>query len=513
MKSRIVLSLVFCLLLAGSLSAENVVFTGAIDNLWTNPENWDLGRLPGAEDTARINGASLLLDSPVPTIQRINMRTGGSLLQLVDGAYLEVTIDGIVISLNGGTVDNRDIMELLGGVLDCHGNFRVADDGAALLVIDNDAVVNQLDAEFRVGHDNGGDGIVELRGGTLNILSDNGLPLNFRDRETKDAKAHMDFSGGVMTMAYSDERLAYINDHIDDGTITAYYNFPRNLEDYAFDPNNTVGTVVVESVDHDADEALDSLIVKGLHPMAPGPEDGADVVPGTVTLNWTLPDPCVPGQSVPVDVYFTDDYQALKSFFDPEAIRIIGNQNATSATVQVQPKTRYYWAVDTYQGTDNDPVWGPIFQFYADNIAPVVRTIPDVTTWLDNGSAVAAIGGIVTDADATTVAWTVVSEPFEGAASIAAPDQVEATVTLSALGTYVLQLEADDGEKQGTDTLTLTVYANSCLAAQSSPDYVPFAGDIDGDCDVDQDDLDLLMADWLNCNALGTCDPNDPNGL
>ena len=124
---------------------------------------------------------------------------------------------------------------------------------------------------------------------------------------------------------------------------------------------------------------------------------------------------------------------------------------------------------------------------------------------------VVAIGGTVTDADATTVAWAVVTEPNQGDAVIAGADQIDASVTLSALGTYVLQLEADDGEKLGADTLTINVYANSCLAAQSSPDYVPFAGDIDGDCDVDQDDLDRLMADWLKCNSLDVCDPNVPD--
>ncbi len=56
----------------------------------------------------------------------------------------------------------------------------------------------------------------------------------------------------------------------------------------------------------------------------------------------------------------------------------------------------------------------------------------------------------------------------------------------------------------------ISVFADSCLAAQSLPDYVALAGDIDGDCDVDQDDLDLLMADWLRCVALGECDPNVP---
>ena len=45
MKSHIVLSLVFSLLLTGSLSASTN-FTGGIDNLWSNPLNWTKVPLP-----------------------------------------------------------------------------------------------------------------------------------------------------------------------------------------------------------------------------------------------------------------------------------------------------------------------------------------------------------------------------------------------------------------------------------------------------------------------------------
>ncbi len=76
------------------------------------------------------------------------------------------------------------------------------------------------------------------------------------------------------------------------------------------------------------------------------------------------------------------------------------------------------------------------------------------------------------------------------------------------MGAYVLQLEANDGELTGSDTLTVNVYADSCLAAQSLPGYEPLVGDLDSDCDVDQDDMDLLMENWLKCVALGECDPN-----
>ena len=425
MKSRIILSLVFSLLLAGSLFAANNIFTGAVDNLWSNPNNWSEGRVPDASNTARIqNGVFCVVDYAAPPIDHINIRTGGNVLQLVDGAHL-VSNDWAVISLNGGTPENRDVMEILGGVFDCHSHFRVADDGAALLVIDYDGVFNLHDVEFRVGHDTGGDGIVELRGGSLNLLDGvNALPLVFRNGTN--SKAHIDFSGGVMKQAYSDVRLAYVNDHVADGTITAY---------------NGVGTIITETTEDGI------LVVKGLHPLSPAPEDGGSVMPGNITLNWILPDPCTPGEAVAVDVYFTDDLQSLEQFIDPAAIRVVNNQAVNSIVVQAQPKTRYYWAVDSYVGSAADPVFGPIFSFVADNIPPRVNTSADVVTWLQDGSSTGNLDGTVTDNDAYTVQWTVVSEPDDPNnpdALIADLSAEDTTITLSAVGEYVLQLEATE---------------------------------------------------------------------
>jgi hypothetical protein len=493
MKSRIVLGMLIALLVAGSLSADTK-FTGAVSDLWSNPDNWSAG-LPDPADKIQFNGDTLcILDYDAGLVKNNAMEGGVTThLQLIDGAVLSVT-EWTIIGY-AGSPEEPHTLEILGGVYNGghpdapnNGRIYVGRAGTALLIIDHSGRVNLLHQDIQVGQGDGGDGTIELRGG---ILDCGARRLILQPSAT--ATAHVDFSGGTLKERYSQANLAELSGWIESGMITAY---------------DGAGTVIVASVDEDNDATLDTLVVKGLHPLTPSPEDGSNIVPGSVTLSWTLPDPCVPGQAVPVDVYFTDNLQALKDFIDPAAIRIASQQTLTSKVVQVQPKTRYYWAVDTYQGTDHDPVWGPIFEFYVDNLAPEVKTDADVTTWIDDVSVDVAIGGVVTDADATTVAWTVVSEPGEGTAVIANPGQISTTVSLNSVGTYVLQLEADDGEKQGTDTLTINVYADSCLAAQSLPDYVPLVGDLDQDCDVDQDDLDLLMANWLECVALGDCDPN-----
>ena len=186
----------------------------------------------------------------------------------------------------------------------------------------------------------------------------------------------------------------------------------------------------------------------------------------------------------------------------------------TSAVVTTDAKQRYFWAVDTYPAGAEEPNLGPVFDFYADNLAPAVDAGDDVTTWLDNGSVDVALAGVVTDSDPTTSVWTVVSQPDDPNlpdAVIVDPAALDTTATLSAIGAYVLQLEAEDGEYQTADTVTINVYSDSCEAAKSLPDYVPLVGDLDEDCDVDQDDMDLLMQNWLECVALGECDPNVPD--
>jgi len=59
--------------------------------------------------------------------------------------------------------------------------------------------------------------------------------------------------------------------------------------------------------------------------------------------------------------------------------------------------------------------------------------------------------------------WSVVEQPSDAdptlpGAVIVDPTAEQTTVTVSAEGTYVLQLEAYDGEYTGSDTMTINVH-------------------------------------------------------
>jgi hypothetical protein len=486
MKLRIVLALSISLLAAGSLHAATVTFTGAINELWSTPDNWDT--VPGIDDKARVRSEGpCILDYDAGIINQYVGESGtvGHLI-LVDGAQLAVRTWNI-LGYNGGEADNRHTIEVLGGVLNGghpdypnNGRIHVGRQGYARLVIDYSGEVNLLHQALEIGNNTNGDGIVELRGGTLNLTDDGDAPLSIATGTN--AVGLLDVSGGVMKQRSSEGRLTRINDYIANGMITAY---------------GGAGTVLVETVD-------DQIIVKGQHPMDPVPEDGSSVVNGPVTLEWTVDAGAV------VDVWMG----AKEDLSDFE--QVVEQQAVTSYQLNAVKGTRYFWAVDFDKNADGEITedeYGLVFDFFADNIAPQVKAADDVTTWLDNGNANVGISALVTDVDPTTVAWAVINEPNEGMAVIANADQADTTVTLSALGTYVLQLVADDGEYQGADTMTINVYENSCLAAQSLPGYTPIPGDINSDCVVDQTDVDLLLEQWLNCNGLDCpdSDPVDPN--
>ena len=173
--------------------------------------------------------------------------------------------------------------------------------------------------------------------------------------------------------------------------------------------------------------------------------------------------------------------------------------------MQAQAKKHYYWAVDTYIGSDEDPIFGAIFSFYADNLVPDVNAGPDVVTWLETDSRIGNLDATVTDDGAKVpyiVQWKVVSEPSEGAVVIDNPMAEDTSITLTALGEYVLELGAFDGEYLGTDSVTINVYSDLCEAAQSLPDYVPLVGDLNGDCVVDELDMALLEENWLQDSSL-----------
>jgi hypothetical protein len=156
-----------------------------------------------------------------------------------------------------------------------------------------------------------GTGEVNLNGGTI-IASELRL--------TSDSGS-MDITKGTLILDGND--LEVVQTNIDNGRLIAYGG--QGTVDADYDVTNPGKTTVTATP-----------------LLKPNPVDGGSLSPGQVELSWTLPDPLMPGMPVSLDVYFTDDLQAMTQFTDPAAIRIVTNQSVSSVAVQTQPKTWYY---------------------------------------------------------------------------------------------------------------------------------------------------------------------------
>ena len=491
MRTRIVLCICITLLLMASVATAATVWNPAANGIvppatgdwgvaanWTNGVPVDVPVDPNGKAVFNVDGAAECVVTDAQSFyQFVQGDNGpGGVIRVMDGGSLTT---GAVWSGVGYNNTSHMIVETGGSVT--------------------------FGGHMWVGLHEGGPGTLDIIGGTVNAAGMFGLGWqtgtgfvnviaglldlhNIHATDSIKEGSVMDIRNGIVSI--DGDHAWKINDYIAAGKIVGFGG--PGIVNVDFDVRNTGKTTIT-----------------AVHPLEPFPStEGSSVPPGEVTLRWILPDPCVPGQPVPVDVYFTDDYYALKNFTNPESIRVVSQGNVTSVSVTAVGQTRYWWAVDTYVGSPADPVYSPIFSFWVGNQAPTVQVSADpIAPWLTDGTVDVSLDGTVTDdvAVAPTVAWSVVSEPNENTAIIDNPAAEDTVVTFTETGVYTLRLTADDGEDVdniGTAEITIEVFDNSCEAAKSLPDYVPLVGDLNADCMVDFRDLALMTANWLENNAL-----------
>lgn len=467
-KMTCLIALVLPLVMLNSASAQIMWDAGGYDDLWSNPANWSTDTIPTSIDPVSIddpeNTHCEIEDGITAVCETLRVGNGGATTNLdISGGSL--TAAGAYVGVD--SIGGHGILNMSGGLFST-GSLQIGWAGTGTLNMTGGVI--ELSGNLVVPGRTG-TGTVNLLGGTIKAS----------ELRLTSELGSMNITTGTLILDGND--IEKVQTFIADGWITTY----KGQGKFNLDYNVT-------------NEGKTTLSATAL--LDPIPADGATVAPGEAVLSWTLPDPCVAGEPVPVDVYFTDDLKLLVEFTDPAAIQIVSKQNVASVVVQTQSKTRYYWAVDSYVGSEADPVYGPIFSFTVDNLPPRVDAGANIATWLQDGTITGNLDATVTDEEACFLQWSVVSEPNEGTAVIEDGNSEDTSVTLSAVGEYVLQLLAFDGEYMGSDTVTINVYNDSCEAAQSLPDYVPIVGDLNGDCLVDDLDLALLEENWLKDNSL-----------
>lgn len=471
--TSLLISFVFALSFLGAVQAAENTWTDASgDHLWSTGQNWSSLAPPTSAENAKIKilpGPTIVNEGAVA--KGVWLATSSSTGALtVDGGTLTAA-DTVVLGYNP---ESNGTLNVISGSVTMNYSINVGREGVGTLNIAGGTVT--VAASLGIANRATATGHVNLDGGVL-------AANDIRMREVAGAVGTMNIKAG--TLIIQGDKFSKIQGYIDSGWITAYDNQGTLQLDY--DVTNEGKTTLT-----------------AVHSLNPNPGDGARSIFGEKELSWTLPDPCVPGTPVRVDVYFTDQLHLLKEFTDPAAIQVVSNQNVTSAVVQTQIKTWYYWAVDTYVGSDEDPIFGPIFSFYADNLPPHVDAGDDIETWLDNGLKVVQLDGVVQDEggpEPVTFVWTMIAEPNElNPAQISDPLVENPTVTLKELGTYTLQLEAIDGEFTTTDTKQIVLYADACDHAKNQEGFELIPGDINEDCIVNEADLTILEEHWLQWN-------------
>ena len=273
------------ILVLGSVSyAEDIQWIGgSADNLWSTPENWDLGRVPTLDDEVRIDvpaaaaqNGPLIQDGIDAKAKGIFTEAAGEPTLTITGGTLEIAEwiwwgdgDGSygIWNMSGGTVSVTDEFELGWG------------GGAGTLTITG-GTINAGEAVIPTG--SGAFGHLNLNGGTYNVTKPGGFEVN--------ATGMVDITGG--TLVLEGDETTKVNDLIAAGQITAYGGDGQIEVDFDLsNPGKTTLTATIEKT------VLFAEDFEGL-PLGPNVDEalaGDAVWTDTPPEGWTVDDSGIPG--------------------------------------------------------------------------------------------------------------------------------------------------------------------------------------------------------------------------
>ncbi|MBL7215285.1 MAG: hypothetical protein ISS71_06370 [Phycisphaerae bacterium] len=413
-------------------------------------------------------------------IGRGNNNGGDGLWQIYDGQIVTGSMQ-VPNQFNDAALLCKSRLLVAGGLVDINSNLTIGN------------------GTFGAGSSGGGDGQVDVRSGKI-------------------------ISGGDDTVLYQG--------YIDNGWLIAYGGAPGAAIVMDYDVTTPGHTTIVAS--------------SGLSESPANGADGLDT--STSALTWTTPaDPNFVGLKKYVYFGEVDDLN-WSDLNDPNVeagfladrdnwiadagLPLVESDDAdNSTTVTLEADKDYYWQIDYgYSVDDANVVYSYLFTFDTQNTAPEVDAGNNLYSFLVSGSRTITLdGSFIRDdnnpAPATPI-WTVISalEPYEDVAPgdpLAAIDpndygfvgddnnQLDSQFEVLTAGTYILELDADDGEftAQFPQQVTLFIRDTACKATQIYPGYGnewepgiynPMPGDANEDCVVDLSDVAELSSDWLD---------------
>lgn len=231
-----------------------------------------------------------------------------------------------------------------------------------------------------------------------------------------------------------------------------------------------------------------------------------------------------PNENDPNTFLTEDTYQM---WLDPVYTEVAPGATSTCPNANIGTLTdgqEYTWCVESDPNTIPIPFW----TFTASiNEAPIADAGADQDLYGDPNT-VATLDGSASSDDGLIAplayTWTQTAGPI---VTIDSPNTAITTVTLPEIANsveywnnpaapaYVFELTVDDGQVQDTDSVTVTLSSDSCVASVEAGGYY-FYGDIAGpdgsgdeyrDCKVDLYDFAEVALNWLGCsNTFEPCD-------
>ena len=286
--------------------------------------------------------------------------------------------------------------------------------------------------------------------------------------------------------------------------------------------HNSDGLLNFSTHDHSVETQRPFIDITERHIGAndPDPDDATSVETILPGLSWLNPDPNDPLGSIVCDVYFGTEPNR------PEMDMITLGVDASSVEISaanfpnfapLANKTTYYWIVDCHDDSRDDELMpGLIWSFYTDdNQPPVVDLGDDVVAWLGmsgtpDEETIELVPLLVSDdgipGGALTVEWTQVDNGAP-AAIINSVNAEATSVTVTSADVYEFMLVANDGVKEGSDTIQVVVGTNACDASHMNTGDAYNDADQNEDCIVDLADFAVLfVANWLDCtDSLTNC--------
>ncbi|MFH1716697.1 MAG: hypothetical protein ABIF19_05055, partial [Planctomycetota bacterium] len=276
--------LVAAVLLLGSAGyAEDIQWTDlGADHLWSNPDNWDLGRVPTLADDVRIDvpaaaapGGPVIQDGIDAKANGVFTEAPGEPTLTITGGTLEV---GNWIWWGDGA-DSFGIWDMSGGTVTVVNEFELGWGGGAGTLTMTGGTISAGEAVIPTG--SGAFGELFLNGGTYSVTKPDGLQVK--------ANGLIDITEGALVL--EGDETAKVNDLVATGGIVGYGGAGKISVDYdSTNPGKTTVTAVKVVVVLSED-------FEGL-PLGPNVDEtlaGAAVWTDTPPDGWIVDESGIPG--------------------------------------------------------------------------------------------------------------------------------------------------------------------------------------------------------------------------